>query len=144
MVTNYKALLSTEENKTQTPFERFIQQYNESYVMKCKELGLKNEYTLESNNTKITFTRNRLTTKQFNELEQARQKSEKEKLDNALDLMDNAKREANIYLQVAQAYLKNKDTGNPITKEEYENCIWEDVKMVLDACHLRTVLGVGN
>ena len=136
--------MSVQETKEPTPFEKFIEQYNQSYVMKCKELGLKNEYIIESNGKPLTYTRNRLTTKQFNELEQARQKSEKEKLDNALDLMGNAKREANTYLQVAQAYLKNKDTGQPITKDEYENCIWEDIKLILDACHLRTVLGVRN
>ena len=127
-----------------SPFEKFIQQYNEGYVMKCKELGLKNEYILESNGIPKTFTRSRLTTKQFNELEQARQKTEKENLDNALDVMENAKRTANVYFLVAQAYLKNKDTSQPITKEEYENCIWEDIKIILDACHLRTVLGVPN
>ena len=130
------------DKEEKTPFEKFIEQYNQSYVMKCKELGLKNEYILESNGIPKTFIRSRLTTKQFNELEQARQKTEKENLDNALDVMENAKRTANVYFLVAQAYLKNKDTSQPITKEEYENCIWEDIKIVLDACHLRTVIGV--
>ena len=41
--------------------------------MKCKELGLKNEYIIESDGKPLTFTRNRLTTKQFNDLEQERQ-----------------------------------------------------------------------
>jgi hypothetical protein len=132
------------KDKEKTPFEKFIETYNQDYVMKCKELGLKNEYILESDGKPLTFTRNRLTTKQFNTLEQARQQTEKENFDNALDVMENAKRTANVYFLVAQAYLKNKDTGNPITKEEYENCIWEDIKIILDACHLRTVLGVGN
>ena len=37
------------DKEEKTPFEKFIEQYNQSYVMKCKELGLKNEYILESN-----------------------------------------------------------------------------------------------
>ena len=58
--------------------------------------------------------------------------------------MANAKRTANVYFEIGKAYLKNKDTNQPITKEEYENCIWEDIKLVLDACHLRTMIGVPN
>ena len=136
--------MSVTPKEEKTAFEKFIEKHNENYVMKCKELGLKNEYIIESSGKPLAFTRNRLTTRQFNELEQTRQKAEKENLDNVDDPMSAANRTANVYLKIAQAYLKNKDTGQPITKEEYENCIWEDIRIVLDACHLRTVIGVGN
>ena len=128
----------------QTAFEKFIQQYNEEYVMKCKKLGEFNEYAIDSDGKPLTFARKRLTTKQFNELEQARSKVDKDNMNSPTDSMGNAMRTANLYLEVAQAYLKNKETDKAITKEEYENCIWEDIKIILDACHLRTVLGVGN
>ena len=124
-----------------TPFEKFIEQYNQSYVMKCKELGLKNEYILESNGVPLTFIRKRLTTRQFNDLEQIRSQTDKENLESK-DAMADAKRTANVYFEMAKAYLTNKDTNQPMTKEEYENSIWEDIKQVLDACHLRTLMGV--
>ena len=124
-----------------TPFEKFIEGYNQDYVMKCKDLGLKNEYELEVNGKPVIFTRKRLTTKQFNDLEQARNKTDKETTD---DAMINATRTAELYLTIAQAYLVNKDTQVAITKEEYENTIWEDIKLVLDSCHLRTLIGVPN
>ena len=126
-----------------TPFEKFIEQYNQSYVMKCKELGLKNEYILESNGIPLTFIRKRLTTRQFNDLEQIRSQTDKENL-NSKDALADAKRTANVYFEMAKAYLTNKDTSQPMTKEEYENSIWEEIKQVLDACHLRTLMGVPN
>ena len=132
------------DKEEKTPFDKFVQNHNEEYIMKCKELGQKNEYVLESNGKPITFVRRRLTTRQFNDLEQERNKTENENANNPDEAMENANRTAIIYLKTAQAYLKHKDTGEPITKEEYENCFWDDIKIILDACHLRTILGVGN
>ena len=129
------------DKEEKTPFEKFIEQYNQSYVMKCKELGLKNEYILESNGIPLTFIRKRLTTRQFNDLEQIRSQTDKENL-NSKDALADAKRTANVYFEMAKASLTNKVTNQPMTKEEYENSIWEDIKQVLDACHLRTLMGV--
>ena len=109
--------------------------------MKCKELGKQDEYTLESNGKQITFLRKRLTTRAFNDLEQTRSKTDKEVSD---DAMANAQRTAELYLKIAQAYLTNKETNQPISKEDYENCFWEEIKIVLDACHLRTMTGLPN
>lgn len=131
------------ETVTQSAFDRFIQQYNEGYIVKCKELGQQNEYTIESGDKQVTFVRKRLKTAAFNILEASRGKVEKENRESN-DGMENAKRQANLYLEVAQAYLTNKETGQPITKEEFENCFWEDIKLILDACHLRTMMGSGN
>jgi hypothetical protein len=130
-------------SETQPAFQKFIDQYNQNYVMKCKELGQQNEYTLESDGKQITFIRKRLTTRQFNDLEQTRNKIDKENLGET-DPMVSAKRIADVYFISAQAYLKNKETGLPITKEEYENSFWEDIKLILDACHIRTMIGSGN
>ena len=132
------------EEVQKTPFEKFIENYNQDYIMKCKELGQKNEYVLEVDGKPVTFVRQRLTTRAFNDLEVERSKIENENMMNPTDTMENANRTANIYLKTAQAYLKNKETGQPITKEEYINTIWEDVKIILDSCHLRTMLGVPN
>ncbi len=125
---------------TQSAFDKFIQQYNEGYIVKCKELGQKDEYTIDINDKPTTFVRKRLTTRAFNILEASRGKVERENRESN-DGMENANRQANLYLEIAQAYLKNKVTGEPITKEEFENCFWEDIKLILDACHLRTMMG---
>jgi hypothetical protein len=131
------------ETVTQSAFDKFIQQYNETYIVKCKELGQKQEYTIDIDNKPTTFVRKRLTTRAFNELEASRGKVERENRESN-DGMENANRQANLYLEIAQAYLTNKETGQPITKEEFENCFWEDIKLILDACHLRTMMGSGN
>lgn len=134
----------SEAEAERTPaFQKFIDQYNQDYVLKCKEVGLKNEYTLEIDGKEITFIRKRLTTKQFNDLEQERNRMDKENIAE-LDAMASAKRIAEVYFISAQAYLKNKETGQPITKEEYENTFWEDIKLIIDSCHLRTMIGPGN
>jgi ABC-type siderophore export system fused ATPase/permease subunit len=132
--------LSTE---VKTGFEKFMQQYNESYVMRCKELGLQNEYQLDVNGKTITYIRKRLTTRQYTDLEKARAETDKKNAASK-DAMENAERMAELYLFTGQAYLTNKETQKPIQKEEFENMIWEDIKMVLDACHLRSMLGVPN
>ncbi len=112
--------------------------------MECRKLGLQNEYTIEVDGKPITFIRKRLTTKQFNDLEKERSKTENDNLNAPQDTMEVANRTALIYLKTAQAYLKHKETGEPITKEQYENTVWEDIKIVLDACHLRTMIGTPN
>ncbi len=128
---------------TQSAFDKFIQQYNEGYIVKCKELGQKNEYTIDSCDKPITFVRKRLTTRAFNDLEASRGKVERENRESN-DGMENANRQASLYLEIAQAYLTNKATGEKISKEEFENCFWEDIKLILDACHLRTMMGSPN
>ena len=134
------------EEKTavlKTGFEDFMQKYNEGYIMKCKELGLQNEYTLEIDGKPVTYIRKRLTAKQFTELEKARAETDSKNL-KSNDAMENAERVALLYLTIGRAYLNNKETGHPISKEEFENSIWEDMKIILDACHLRTMLGSPN
>lgn len=126
----------------QSRFDKFIQNHNEDYIIKCRELGQKNEYVIESNGKPITFIRKRLTTRQFNDLELERNRTEKDTP--PTDSMEYANLTATMYFKTAQAYLNNKETGQPMTKEEYENCIWEDIKIILDACHLRTIMGAGN
>ena len=127
--------------KTSTPFEKFIEQFNEGYVIKLKEIGQKNEYIINVDDKPITYIRKTLKTRQFNELEQLRAKTEQAKLDST-EAMERTKLEADMYFAVAQAYLKNKDTGEPITEEQFGNTIWEEVKMICDACHFRTTLGI--
>ena len=125
----------------ETPFEKFIRENNEGYVMKCKELGLQNEYTIESNGKPITYTRKRLTARQYTDLEKARAEiSKKNEKDPAS--IQAAEDACLLYLTIGQAYLTNTETGHPITKDEFENMIWEDIKIILDACHLRSMTGV--
>ena len=132
------------EVQQQSRFDKFIQNHNEDYIIKCRELGQKNEYILEVNGLPVTFVRKRLTTRQFNDLEKERNKTEEDNKNNPTDSMEYANNTAMVYFKTAQAYLNNKDTNQPMTKEEYENCIWEDIKIILDACHLRTIMGVPN
>src|ERR1051326_2933422 len=106
--------------------------------MKCKELGLKETYDLQCNGKQVVYKRKRLTTKQYTELEKARQKSDRE----SKNSLETAERVAELYLLMAQAYLENTETHAPITKEEFENMIWEEIRVVIDACHIRTLMGV--
>ena len=111
--------------------------------MKCKELGLQNDYAIECDGKQVIFTRKRLTTKAFTELEKLRAQTEKENSESK-DAIEAANRQADLYLHIAQAYLSEKDTGQPITKEQFVNTIWEEIKLILSACHLRTMLGTPN
>lgn len=138
-------MLSEEEELEDTvktnPLKDFTNRYTADYMKKCKELGLQDEYTIDSNGRAHTYTRKRLTTKKYVEVERARAIIEKEgsSLKNRLD---KAEKEAELYLLIGQAYLTNKESGQPIQKEEFENMLWEDIKIVIDACHLRTLMGI--
>ena len=122
-------------------FEDFVKKYNESYIMKCKELGLKNEYDIEVDGITVTYIRKRLTTKQNIEIEKARGEIDKPSKEPTLS---DAQRIADMYFTTAQAYLFNKETNEPITESEFGGMYWEEIKLILDACHLRTLMGVPN
>ncbi len=131
------------EEKALPEFEQYVKQFNQDYVLKIKKLGLQNEYTLDVNGKPVTFTRKRLTTRVYNQLEEARGKTDKE-IRESNDGMENARKQAELYLKIAQAYLFNKETSEPIKKEEFLDIVWEDMKIILDACHLRTMIGSPN
>ena len=70
--------------------------------MRCRELGQKNEYVLDTNNKPVTFVRKRLTTRQFNDLEQERNKTEEDNKKNPTDSMEYANATATMYLRNVQ------------------------------------------
>ena len=58
-------------------FQEFVNRFNENYVLKLKDIGQKQEYTIDINDKPVTFVRKRLTTRAFNELEASRGKVER-------------------------------------------------------------------
>jgi hypothetical protein len=125
------------------PWKEFMSKYSTEYATACKKLGLQDSYTLEVNGQELTFARKRLKTKDYMALEKTRIEFEKKSImtDDPLDVAANV---AEMYLVIGQAYLTNIETKQPLQKEEFYNMVWEEIKQILDACLLRTALGVTN
>ena len=125
------------------PMKEFMSKYSSEYATGCKKLGLQESYTLDANGHLLTFTRKRLKTKEYMALEKTRLDFEKKNMMSE-DPMEVANNIAEMYLVIGQAYLTNIETGQPLQKSEFENMVWEEIKQILDACQLRTSLGVTN
>jgi hypothetical protein len=123
------------------PWKEFQSKYNADYANACKKIGLQDSYSLEVNGQLLTYTRKRLKTKEFMALEKTRVEFEKKNMMSE-DPMEVANNIAEMYLIIGQAYLTNIETQQPITKDEFQNMIWEEIKQILDACQLRTAMGV--
>jgi hypothetical protein len=125
------------------PWKEFMSKYSTENATAFKKLGVQDTYTLEANGQDLTFKRKRLTTKQYMALEKTRIEFEKKSM-LADDPLDVANHVAEMYLIIGQAYLTNVETHQPLQKNEFENMVWEEIKQILDACQLRTAMGVTN
>lgn len=125
------------------PMKEFMSKYSAEYANGCKKLGTQDIYTLNVNGQNLSFSRKRLKTKEFMALEKTRLEFEKKNM-SIEDPMDIANNIAEMYLIIGQAYLTNVETQQPLQKSEFENMAWEEIKQILDACQLRTSLGVTN
>lgn len=129
-------------------WNEFVKKHSEGYALKCKDFGLRTEYTLDVDGKQVTYKRNRLKTRQNTDLEKTRQRMDREAAaiggGSGGQSIEQAEKVAELYLLMGQAYLTNKETGQPLTKDEFENMIWEDIRFVIDSCHIRTSLGVPN
>lgn len=88
------------------------------------------------------YKRRRMATKKFVDLEKRRAQFREEKSPvKSTDIL------MELYQKVAEYGLYHEDTGEPMTKEEYESTEWEDVpnqagiKTILDAVNHRCVYG---
>jgi len=88
------------------------------------------------------YKRKRLSTKHFVELERRRAQFRKEK-----DPVASTDILMELYQKVAEYGLFNEDKGEGMSKEEYEETVWEDthnqpgIKTILDAVNHRAVYG---
>src|SRR5262245_17293368 len=85
-----------------------------------------------------TFIRRKISNRDFWEIERRRgvlKEAGRTRPSAVIDLM------LELYEQMAYIYLENKDTGKPITKNEFERINWPVNKAILDACNLSSVGG---
>ena len=107
---------------------------NENAVETIRSLSPRNSYTIDVAGEPRTFTRNKIKALQYKELERLRTKMAVE--------LKNRDPESNltqleIYQKCALYYLG-------ITEEEFDECDFEMLKQVLDACTIRTTMGTAS
>jgi hypothetical protein len=135
---------------TKDPFKKYQLQWQEYYA----SLGNDKQKLITKLAPKESFAvpfvegepreykRKRLSTKHFVELEKRRAQFRKEKdPEKSTDIL------MELYQKVAEYGLYNTDTNQGMSKEEYEETVWEDahnqpgIKTILDAVNHRAVYG---
>jgi hypothetical protein len=132
------------------PFKKYQLQWQEYYASLGNDkqklitkLAPKEEFSIPfTEGEPKVFKRVRLSTKHFVDLERRRAQFRKEKdPEKSTDIL------MDLYQKVAEYGLRDPDTNQGMTKEEYESTVWEDakdqpgIKTILDAVNHRAVYG---
>ena len=115
--------------------DEFIKQMGEEYTKQMQHLAPLDFYNIDVNGSTIKFKRRKIYSKERRELEGLRQK-----LTNAAtkNTSDYPTIEDKLYKRMATMYLIDPETQKGMTEDQFDNTVFEDIKMVLNACAFRT------
>ena len=141
-----KTEVKEEEKEEISEWDKYIQPLQEKYGKKVREVGEKGHYMIpviqEDKSTKeVSFSLKSLSVKDLRWLA-AKQKEYDEKPKKNLSLFE-AEELASMYLEYAEMLLVNSKTGEPITKDIFENQDWGFIRSVVDDCILKSLVGSG-
>lgn len=111
-------------------WDRFLGQINDNYIQILRDYAPKNEFVLEVGGTQKTYVRKKIRAREYAALERMRGQLLKEK-----DTEKTADIQMDIYEKCASAYLS-------MSKEDFENSDYEELKKICDACNFRTLHGI--
>lgn len=113
------------QTKEATETEKYFARLTEAHLKRISEASAKDSFVVDGK----TYTRRKITTRAFHQLEKARAAfSKEEDQDKATDIL------AGLYKDAAQMYLG-------MTDDEFFNSSWEELKFAIDACNFRTIYG---
>jgi hypothetical protein len=118
-------------------FNKLKDKLNKDYMDMVIDYAKRDEYRVTfrrtSNREPKIYKREKPSVKEFKEVEIDRAKFEMmTKPEQKLDVLNAA---AEIYLKCAKMYFG-------MSQDEFEDCSWEDIKLILDACNFRTLYGI--
>lgn len=124
--------MATSPDNTNSALQGELEKYYEtlgvSRLKRIKELADKENHVI---NEKI-YDVHKVTVQQYNTLEQMR--AALENLKGEKDHNKGVLQMADLYKELARVYLK-------MPENEYYNCDWHEIKLILDACAFRTLYG---
>lgn len=113
-------------------WDRFLGQINDNYIQILRDYAPKNEFILEVGGENKTYQRKKIRAREYSALEKMRGQLLKEK-----DTEKTAGIQMDIYEKCAAAYLG-------MSKEDFENADYEELKKICDSCNFRTLHGLPN
>jgi len=115
--------------------ESYADELRETYLQKIKELAPRDFFDIDVNGKTIRFRRRKILGKERFQLETLRQKLNKAASINSADY---PKLEDELYKKMAGYYLIDTETNTPMTAGQYDDTVFEDMKLILDALAFRT------
>jgi len=110
-------------------------QVNDNYIKTLRSYAPRDQFDIEVNGSTKSYTRKKIKARDYAELEKIR--AQFTKAQNSGDIERASDLQFEIYIKCAQHYLG-------MTKEEFEDADFEEVKKVCDACNFRTLHGLPN
>jgi hypothetical protein len=115
--------------------DEFIKQMGEEYSRQMQILAPQEYYPIDIDGQTINFRRRKILSKERRELEGVRAKLEKSARDNDGKYPD---LEDSLYKKMANMYLIDPNTDKGMTEKQFDSTVYEDIKMILNACAFRT------
>ena len=115
--------------------DEFIKEMGEEYSRQMQRLAPQETYPIEVDGTTVNFRRRKILSKERRELEIIRSKLEKSARENDGKYPD---LEDSLYKRMANMYLIDASTDKGMTEKQFDSTVYEDIKMILNACAFRT------
>jgi len=116
-------------------WDAFLGQVNDNYIKTLRSYAPKNEFEIEIDGHSKTYTRRKIKTRDYAELEKIRAQFAKANTNGDIEKASDL--QFQIYIKCAESYLG-------MTREEFDEADFEEVKKVCDACNFRTLHGLPN
>jgi len=116
-------------------WDAFMGQVNDNYINTLRSYAPRNEFEIEVNGHTKSFVRKKIKARDYALLEKIR--AQFSKATSSGDIEKASDLQFEIYIKCAECYLG-------MTKEEFEDADFEEVKKVCDACNFRTLHGLPN
>lgn len=115
--------------------ESYAEELRQTYLQRIKELAPREFFDIDINGKTIRFRRRKILGKERFQLETLRQKLNKAASQNAPEY---PKLEDELYKKMSSFYLIDSETNTPMKESQYDETVFEDMKLILDALAFRT------
>lgn len=113
----------------------FIKQMGDEYSRQMQKLAPQDAYDIDVNGQIITFKRRKIRSAERVQLEVLRQKLSNAANNNSSEYPEI---EDKLYKKMAEYYLIDPTTNKGMSSVQFDDTVYEDVKMILNACAFRT------
>lgn len=113
----------------------FIKQMGDEYSRQMQKLAPQDAYDIDVNGQVITFKRRKIRSSERVQLEVLRQKLSNAATNNSEEY---PVIEDKLYKRMAEYYLIDPTTNKGMSSTQFDDTVYEDIKMILNACAFRT------